>query len=80
VAKRTSIKDVALRAGVSVTTVSHALYPVPQHLKTGLTMDLLKQTDARSVLILEQLTDHKFNRLKTRPLQRRRPPRSAVGC
>jgi len=32
-------------------TVSHALYPVAQHLKTGLLMELLKQTDTESILI-----------------------------
>ncbi|HJV66739.1 MAG TPA: DEAD/DEAH box helicase [Geomonas sp.] len=32
-------------------TVSHALYPVPQHLKTPLLFELLKQTDTESVLI-----------------------------
>lgn len=32
-------------------TVSHALYPVEQHLKTALLMELLKQTDAESILI-----------------------------
>jgi len=45
-----------LAVGLSrpATTVSHALYPVPQHLKTNLTLELLKQTDARSVLIFER--------------------------
>jgi len=32
-------------------TVSHALYPVPQHLKTGLLMELLRQIDTESILI-----------------------------
>jgi ATP-dependent RNA helicase RhlE len=32
-------------------TVSHALYPVEQHLKTALLMELLKQTDTESILI-----------------------------
>jgi ATP-dependent RNA helicase RhlE len=32
-------------------TVSHALYPVEQHLKTQLLMELLKQTDTESILI-----------------------------
>ncbi len=32
-------------------TVSHALYPVPYHLKTPLLLALLKQTDSDSVLI-----------------------------
>ncbi|MEN9935943.1 MAG: ATP-dependent helicase RhlE [Chloroflexota bacterium] len=32
-------------------TVSHALYPVPQHLKTPLLLDWLKHTETQSVLI-----------------------------
>ena len=32
-------------------TVSHALYPVEQHLKTALLMEVLKQTDTESILI-----------------------------
>jgi ATP-dependent RNA helicase RhlE len=32
-------------------TVTHALYPVPQHLKTPLLLDWLKRTEPRSVLI-----------------------------
>jgi ATP-dependent RNA helicase RhlE len=53
-----------LAVGLSrpATTVSHALYPVPQHLKTGLTLDLLKRTDARSVLIFTR-TKHRASRL-----------------
>jgi ATP-dependent RNA helicase RhlE len=43
-------------------TVSHALYPVPQHLKTGLTLALLRQTDTRSVLIFTR-TRHRASRL-----------------
>src|SRR5262245_2387089 len=53
-----------LAVGISkpATTVSHALYPVPQHLKTGLTLALLKQTDTRSVLIFTR-TRHRATRL-----------------
>jgi ATP-dependent RNA helicase RhlE len=32
-------------------TVTHALYPVPQHLKSALLLELLKHTDTNSVLI-----------------------------
>ena len=32
-------------------TVTHALYPVPQHLKSALLLELLKHTDMNSVLI-----------------------------
>ncbi|MDH4226734.1 MAG: DEAD/DEAH box helicase [Deltaproteobacteria bacterium] len=42
-----------VQAGLAapVSTVSHALYPVSQHLKTPLLLSLLKQTDTHSVLI-----------------------------
>ncbi len=32
-------------------TVTHALYPVPQHLKSALLIELLKRTDTNSVLV-----------------------------
>ena len=43
-------------------TVSHALYPVDQHLKTGLLMNLLRHTDTESVLIFTR-TKHRAKRL-----------------
>ena len=43
-------------------TVSHALYPVPQHLKTPLLLKLLRQTDTASVLIFTR-TKHRAERL-----------------
>ncbi|SJZ50660.1 ATP-dependent RNA helicase RhlE [Trichlorobacter thiogenes] len=43
-------------------TVSHALYPVAQHLKTGLLMQLLKHTDTNSVLIFTR-TKHRAKRV-----------------
>ena len=43
-------------------TVSHALYPVPQHLKTGLLLQLLKHTDTESVLIFTR-TKHRAKRV-----------------
>lgn len=43
-------------------TVSHALYPVEQHLKTGLMLELLKHTDTESVLIFTR-TKHRAKRL-----------------
>jgi ATP-dependent RNA helicase RhlE len=43
-------------------TVSHALYPVPQHLKTRLLLALLKQTETDSVLIFTR-TKHRAQRL-----------------
>ncbi len=44
------------------TTVSHALYPVPQHLKTALLVELLKHTDTESVLIFTS-TKYRAKRL-----------------
>ncbi len=43
-------------------TVTHALYPVPQHLKALLLLKLLKQTDTDSVLIFTR-TKHRAERL-----------------
>lgn len=45
-----------------VETVSHALYPVPQHLKTTLLMALLRATDTDSVLVFTR-TKHRAKRL-----------------
>ncbi|MBI5190468.1 MAG: DEAD/DEAH box helicase [Nitrospirae bacterium] len=45
-----------------VNSVSHALYPVGQHLKTGLLMELLKHTDTESVLIFTR-TKHRAKKL-----------------
>jgi len=44
------------------TTVSHALYPVAQHLKTDLLLQLLQQTTTESVLIFTR-TKHRAKRL-----------------
>jgi ATP-dependent RNA helicase RhlE len=43
-------------------TVSHALYPVNQHLKTALLLELLRNTDTESVLIFTR-TKHRAKRL-----------------
>ena len=43
-------------------TVTHALYPVEQHLKTPLLMELLHHTDTESVLIFTR-TKHRAKRL-----------------
>jgi len=43
-------------------TVSHALYPVEQHLKTALLLGLLKHTDTESVLVFTR-TKHRAKRL-----------------
>ncbi|NOH02000.1 MAG: DEAD/DEAH box helicase [Chloroflexi bacterium] len=52
-------------------TVTHALYPVPPHLKSKLLIELLKRTDTNSVLV--------FTRTKYRAqkVARRDPPRRA---
>ena len=43
-------------------TVKHALYPVPQHLKSGLLLKLLDQTDTESVLIFTR-TKHRADKI-----------------
>ena len=43
-------------------TVAHALYPVPQHLKSALLIELLKQTDTNSVLVFTR-TKHRAHRV-----------------
>ncbi len=45
-----------------VETVSHALYPVPQHLKTGLLIRLLRSTETDSVLVFTR-TKHRAKKL-----------------
>ena len=45
-----------------VETVSHALYPVKQHLKTKLLLELLSRTDTGSVLVFTR-TKHRAKRL-----------------
>ena len=46
-----------------VATVAHALYPVPQHLKTALLMELLKTISSESVLVFTR-TKHRAKRLE----------------
>jgi ATP-dependent RNA helicase RhlE len=55
---------VAVQVGHSApaNTVSHALYPVEQHLKTALLMELLKHTDTESILIFTR-TKHRAKRI-----------------
>ena len=43
-------------------TVSHALYPIDQHLKTGLLLELLRHTDTESVLVFAR-TKYRAKRL-----------------
>lgn len=49
-------------------TVSHALYPVAQHLKTPLLLALLQDTDAGSVLVFTR-TKHRAKQLGNKLLQ-----------
>ncbi len=55
---------VTIQAGVAkpAETVAHALYPVPQHLKSALLLELLKHTDTDSVLIFTR-TKHRARRV-----------------
>ena len=57
-------KPVTIQVGSSAppVTVTHALYPVAQHLKTPLLLELLKHTDTESVLIFTR-TKHRAKRL-----------------
>jgi ATP-dependent RNA helicase RhlE len=55
-------KRIAVGLSRPAHTVTHALYPVPQHLKPSLLLALLKQTDTNSVLIFTR-TKHRAQRL-----------------
>jgi ATP-dependent RNA helicase RhlE len=55
-------KRIAIGLSRPAHTVAHALYPVPQHLKTALLLRLLKQTDTESVLVFTR-TRHRAHRL-----------------
>ena len=61
-AKRMQRCGVRVGAGVPVSTVSHAVYPVAPHLKTALLMKLLDKTDAGSVLVFTR-TKHRTTRV-----------------
>jgi len=58
----TQPKRIAVGISRPAHTVAHALYPVPKHLKTALTLELLKHTDTESVLIFTR-TKHRASRL-----------------
>ena len=55
-------KRVAIGMARPAHTVAHTLYPVPHHLKKGLLLKLLKQTDTHSALIFTR-TKHRAQRL-----------------
>ncbi|HXD10611.1 MAG TPA: DEAD/DEAH box helicase [Anaerolineales bacterium] len=58
----TEPQKIAMGISKPAVTVAHALYPVPQHLKSGLLLKLLKQTDTDSVLIFTR-TKHRADKL-----------------
>lgn len=49
---------ISIKVHEKLNTIKHAIYPVPQHLKTGLLFELLKQTDTKSILIFTR-TKHR---------------------
>jgi len=53
---------IAMGIAAPAETVEHALYPVPQHLKTALLLELLKGDETGSVLIFTR-TKHRANRI-----------------
>jgi len=55
-------KRVAVGLSRPAYTVSHALYPAPQHLKTALLLALLERTEVRSMLVFTR-TKHRARRL-----------------
>jgi ATP-dependent RNA helicase RhlE len=57
-------KPVTVQVGhtAPASTVTHALYPVEQHLKTALLFEILKHTDTESILIFTR-TKHRAKRL-----------------
>jgi ATP-dependent RNA helicase RhlE len=55
-------ETVQVDTGAPPETVSHALFPVAQHRKTELLLKLLKQTEAKSVLVFTR-TKHRAKRL-----------------
>ena len=58
----TNPQRIAVGLSCPARTVSHALYPVPQHLKTALLLKLLKQTTTGSVLVFTR-TKHRARRV-----------------
>jgi ATP-dependent RNA helicase RhlE len=63
-AKQSLIDPQKIAMGISrpAHTVTHALYPVPSHLKSGLLLRLLKQIDSDSVLVFTR-TKHRADKL-----------------
>lgn len=63
-AKQSLIDPQKIAMGISrpAHTVTHALYPVPSHLKSGLLLKLLKQIDSDSVLVFTR-TKHRADKV-----------------
>jgi ATP-dependent RNA helicase RhlE len=63
-AREILVEPVTVKIGISAPaeTVSHAVYPVPPHLKTKLLLELLKHTATESVLIFTR-TKHRAKRI-----------------
>jgi len=55
-------KRIAIGISRPAHTVTHALYPVPKHLKTNLLLELLRKTDTESVLVFTR-TKHRAEKL-----------------
>ena len=53
---------VDIGSGAPPKSIAHALYPVPQHLKTALTLTLLKESNAYSALVFTR-TKHRADRV-----------------
>jgi len=58
----TEPQKIAMGISKPAVTVTHALYPVPPHLKSGLLLKLLKQTDTDSVLVFTR-TKHRADKI-----------------
>ena len=63
-AKETLTQPVTVKVGrtAPAATVSHALFPVAQHLKTAMLLELLRHTNTESVLVFTR-TKHRAKRL-----------------
>jgi ATP-dependent RNA helicase RhlE len=55
-------RRIAIGLSLPARTVAHAIYPVPQHLKTPLLLELLRKTDTELVLVFTR-TKHRARRL-----------------
>lgn len=61
-------KRVAVGISAPANTVAHSLYPVPRHLKTPMLLEMLKRSEAESVLVFTR-TKHRAQKV-TRQLER----------